>query len=190
MTFEAGVFGLRSSARKVLLDPSLTGLSSLRGVPMLRTAVAASLFALLSCAHESPPAASDLSSVRASIEQAEAQYAKVLMAGDAPALAAFFTEDGVFILGAQKGINQGRAAVQAFNEERMKTWRYLDVTITTADVGVSGELAYERGTNRITRQQGSATPVTSTGRYLTVWRRQSDGRWLIQADMVVADPAP
>ena len=32
------------------------------------------------------------------------------MAGDAPALAAFFTEDGVFILGAQKGINQGRAA--------------------------------------------------------------------------------
>ena len=54
----------------------------------------------------------------------------------------------------------------------------------------SGDLAYERGTNRITRQQGSATPVTSTGRYLTVWRRQSDGRWLIQADMVVADPAP
>jgi uncharacterized protein (TIGR02246 family) len=157
---------------------------------MLRTAVAASLFALLGCAHESPPTASDLSSVRASIEQAEAQYAKVLVAGDAPALAAFFTEDGVFILGAQKGINQGRAAVEAFNEERMKAWRYLDVTITTADVGVSGELAYERGTNRIIRQQGSATPVTSTGRYLTVWRRQSDGRWLIQADMVVADPAP
>ena len=55
---------------------------------------------------------------------------------------------------------------------------------------MDGDTAYETGTNRITSQAGDAPPVTRTGRYLTVWRRQPDGSWRIRVDAVMTDPTP
>lgn len=149
------------------------------------------LLFLFGCAHQSEPAAPvDVGALRTIIAQSEGEYAKALMRGDAAALASFFAVDGQFVLASQKGVVQGRAAIQAFNEKRLQTNRYLDVVITTTNVGTSGDLAYETGTNRITRQPADSAPVTTTGRYLTVWHRESDGKWLIQVDMVATDPSP
>jgi len=156
---------------------------------MARPFLALPLALLLGCAHEQTPTGTgDTSALRASIEQNEAQLAQALKRGDAVAIAGFFLEDGVVIPGWQKGNIEGRAAIQAYYEKRFATARFLDAVITTSKVGTSGDLAYEMGTNRLTRQTGDAAPTTTTGRYLTVWRRGSDGQWRIQVDMVILDP--
>jgi ketosteroid isomerase-like protein len=101
-----------------------------------------------------------------------------------------FAEDGEVIPATQGGFVSGRSAVEAYQAKRLEGRRYLDVVITTVHLGVSGDLAWETGTSRVTVQQGQGAPVTVPGRYLAVWRREPDGRWRIRVDLPVADPPP
>jgi hypothetical protein len=50
--------------------------------------------------------------------------------------------------------------------------------------------AFGPGSGRAQIQAGDAPPVTRTGRYLTVWKRQPDGVWRIRVDAIVPDPSP
>jgi uncharacterized protein (TIGR02246 family) len=128
--------------------------------------------------------------VREAVAAGNAQFARAAVAGDARAMAAVFTADGEVIPAAQRGFVSGQAEIEAYNARRLEARRYLDVVITTVQLGVSGDLAWESGTNRVTVQQGASAPVTVTGRYLAVWKREPDGRWRIRADLPVGDPTP
>ena len=153
----------------------------------MRLVLAPSLALLLGCAHEAPAPAS-VASLKAAIQQNLAQFGQALTRGDAAAIANLFREDAQYIPGSQKGRVEGRAAIVALFQQRLAAARYLDVVITTVSLGMDGDLAYETGTNKLTRQTGDAAPVTTTGRYLTVWHHDPDGQWRIQVDMVVVDP--
>jgi uncharacterized protein (TIGR02246 family) len=153
----------------------------------MRLVLASSLALLLGCAHEAPVTV-PLGTLKAAIQQNESQFAQALMRGDAAAVANLFREDAQYIPGWQKGRLEGRAAIQALFQQRLAAAHFLEVVMTTGAVGTDGDLAYETGTNRLTRQTGDAPPVTTTGRYLTVWHHQPDGQWRIQVDMVVVDP--
>jgi uncharacterized protein (TIGR02246 family) len=150
--------------------------------------VAASL-AASACAHSRGGAGAE-AAVRSAIAAANAEFARALVAGDAGAMAAVFTEDGEVIPEGKKGFVSGRAAIEAYQASRLGALRYLDAVLTTVRLGVSGDVAWEIGTSRVTVQQGESAPVTLTGRYLAVWRRDRDGRWRIRADLPVADPPP
>jgi ketosteroid isomerase-like protein len=88
----------------------------------------------------------------------------------------------------EPGFVSGRAAIEAYQAKRLQARRYVDAVITTAELGVSGDLAWETGTNRVTIQQGESAPLTVTGRYLAVWKRGADGRWRIRAELPITDP--
>ena len=53
---------------------------------------------------------------------------------------------------------------------------------TFSAVSRSGDLGYTVGSYEVTAE-GDAGPVTGTGTYLTVWRRQPDGTWKVEADI-------
>ena len=143
------------------------------------------------CAHGAGSrGAAENAEVRAAITAANAEFAAALVRGDARAMAAMFTEDGQLVPAAQKGFVSGRKEIEAYQARRVEARRYLEVVITTVELGVSGDLAWETGTNRVTLQQGQGAPVTITGRYLAVWKREADGRWRIRADLPVTDPLP
>jgi len=59
---------------------------------------------------------------------------------------------------------------------------------TAADVGVSSDLGYTIGhyDARFRDERGSAQ--VRTGRYLTVWKKQTDGAWRVVQDIGVQDP--
>lgn len=141
------------------------------------------------CAHGPAVRASDAGQVRAAIEATNAQFAAALMKGDAAALAGLFAEDGEVIPPAAKGFVRGRAALQDYYAGRLEAARFLEVTITTLAVEVSGDLAWETGTNRLVVQAGDAAPTVRTGRYLVAWKRGPDGRWRYRVDAVIPDPA-
>jgi uncharacterized protein (TIGR02246 family) len=142
------------------------------------------------CAHSPGARGTSDSDVRAAIAEVNAEFARALVAGDARAMAAVFAEDGEIIPATQRGFVSGRTEIESYNARRLTAGRYLDVVITTVQLGVSGDLAWETGTSRVTMQHGKSAPVTLTGRYLAVWRREADGRWRIRADLPIADPAP
>jgi len=147
------------------------------------------LLAAFACAHASPSASSDaLAETRASIEATNARFSEAMKRGDPEAVAQLFSEDGEAIPPGGKAFFSGRQGLRDYYAGRMRGTRFLDVVLTTVSVEASGDLAWETGTNRLTVQAGDAPPVTWTGRYLAVWKRQADGRWLIRVDAVIPDP--
>jgi uncharacterized protein (TIGR02246 family) len=158
--------------------------------PLRPSLAVAALAAACACAHAPARRAAEAEAVRAAIAAANAEFAQALVRGDARAMSAVFAEDAELIPASRPGFVSGRAQIEAFNAERLRARRYLDVVITSVHFGVSGDLAWETGTSRATIQQGDGAPVTVTGRYLAVWARGADGRWRIRADLPIADPAP
>lgn len=140
------------------------------------------------CAHWPGGRGTADADVRAAIAAANTEFARALVAGDARAMAAVFTEDGEVVPAMQAGFVSGRSAVEAYYAGRLEKRRYLDVVITTVHLGRSGDLAWETGTSSVTLQQGESAPVTVTGRHLAVWKREPDGRWRIRAEVPIADP--
>lgn len=164
-----------------------------RGLRELRrrcALLAAASIVASACAHGAGARGKPDAEVLAAIAAANAEFAQALVAGDARAMAAVFTEDGEVIPPMQRGFVSGRAEIEAYNAARLQGRRYLDVAIATVHLEVSGDVAWETGTSRATMQQGKLAPVTVTGRYLAVWRRGPDGRWRIRAELPVTDPAP
>ena len=60
----------------------------------------------------------------------------------------------------------------------------VKATVTTVDLWLDGDVAYETGTYSY-KYQEKGKPVTEEGRYVTIWKRQSDGSWKIITDMGV-----
>jgi len=59
-----------------------------------------------------------------------------------------------------------------------------------ADVGSGGDLGYTMGTYQIL-MDGADGQITIDGKYITIWKKQPDGRWLVTADMFNANaPTP
>ena len=56
-------------------------------------------------------------------------------------------------------------------------------TATKVDVARSGDLAYVTGTYEINETDANGKPVTDKGKYLEVWKKQTDGSWKCVADM-------
>ena len=63
----------------------------------------------------------------------------------------------------------------------------LQWTPETADVGAAGDLGYTAGSYTLTMQNGAGNPVTDKGKYINIWRKQSDGKWKVAADTYNSD---
>jgi len=144
---------------------------------------------LLGCA-TAPPAPSSPERTRASIEEGNRLLAAAMLVANPERVAMVFTDDATILPFRSPGFVQGHAAIIEYFRKRFATTRFLEVELKTLAVDVSGELAYEVGTSRVRSQTGDAAPVTSTGRYLVVWRRGADSNWRIQADCPIPDPPP
>ncbi len=100
---------------------------------------------------------------------------EAVLANDASALTAVYTEDGVR-MAPNEPAQQGRAAIQAAHEASRANVTKLSITPSEID-GLDG-LAYVRGTYSITFAEGMAEPLTETGKYIWILRQQPDGSWL------------
>ncbi len=61
---------------------------------------------------------------------------------------------------------------------------------TTADVSSAADLGYTIGTYHMQLPDGDGNVVEIEGKYLSVWKRQPDGRWKIAVDMFNSNGPP
>jgi uncharacterized protein (TIGR02246 family) len=86
----------------------------------------------------------------------------------------------------------GRAAIREFMRVFLSMPDF-SLSFVTAQVKVSraGDFAYTYGTNKVTLVDPNGKKMKDSGKYLTVYRKQSDGTWKVVADMGNSDlPAP
>jgi len=117
------------------------------------------------------------------IRSAIPRFISAFNAGNADAVAAFYTDDAVLLI-PNAPIARGNTAIRdayrgAFNAMR-PTLNFASDRIVQ-----SGDVAYEYG--HYTMGMGS---TTDQGNYVTVWRRQANGDWKIVEDSVNSSLPP
>jgi uncharacterized protein (TIGR02246 family) len=108
-------------------------------------------------------------------------------AGDWAAAAATYTEDAVLLPPNQATV-VGRSNIQ----EALGAFPPITaIDLQVTEVEGRGDLAYVIGTYTMTVAPEGADPITDSGKYLEIRRKQADGSWLLTHDMYSSDlPLP
>ena len=154
-----------------------------------RTVVLCSLVAAISSAAYAGSKGKDegVREARAAIEAANTKFSEAFARGDAKALAGMYTPDAIAFPPDSEMI-RGNEAIGNF----WKTTRDSGVqsaTLTTVDVGRSGDVAYEVGKVSLSIQPVGKEPTTTAAKYVVVWKRQSSGSWKLHRDIWNSLPA-
>ena len=148
------------------------------------------IIALLIGAGAAPaPAQSTPASNRPTLEQDLAaitefnrRYLKAINDEDIATLSSLTTEDHIMIASGRPPL-VGKAANDEANGRVFKQFDIIE-TWTPVETVVDGDLAYQRGTFTVeaTPRAGGTTTKTS-GNFLRIYRRQSNGEWRMTRDM-------
>jgi uncharacterized protein (TIGR02246 family) len=146
----------------------------------------------LACQQPPPPSPPDTRAAdERAIREADAAWAKAAAAKDVEAYLSFFADDALVLL-ANGPILTGKESIRKSASEMMATPGFaMSWQPTKAEASRGGDLAYTVGTYQSTLNDAKGKPVTDRGKYLTVWKKQPDGKWKAVADMGNSDlPAP
>ena len=137
--------------------------------------LAGSLICLLAIAACQPEI--DLEAERAALFHADESWAAAAEAGDVERIFAFWTEDAVIyppVGPAVEGIEAIREFVQ---RNRAREGFAIGWSPTGAEVSSAADVGYTFGSWRRTAPGPDGTPVSSSGNYVSLWRKQADGSW-------------
>ena len=96
---------------------------------------------------------------------------------------AYWTSDARVILPGQPVLVGTEAIRQMVAGTRAIPGFRISWTPDSAVVSPSGDFGYTWGANQITAPDSAGTLVTMEGRYITVWRKEPDGRWRCSVDI-------
>jgi uncharacterized protein (TIGR02246 family) len=142
------------------------------------------------CAAEAASARPDIETERDALLQTDREWAE-LAARQAPAdeIVSYWTEDAQILSPGAAPI-VGRAAIREMVASSFETPGFgITWEPETAHVAASGDLGYTTGWNRFTYLNEAGEQVVEHNRYITVWRKEADGRWRCEYDMWNAPPA-
>jgi uncharacterized protein (TIGR02246 family) len=142
--------------------------------------VAAALLFTACTPTEPEPAAEapDKAEVEAAIGVVRDLYVAATNAGDAPSIAKLYTDDGVR-MPPNMLAEVGKEAIQAGLQAEFDKFN-TNLTVTTQEIEVGGDLAFGRGSYAITlTAKAGGQTVEDAGKWMNVLRRQADGSWKI-----------
>ncbi|MCB0257147.1 MAG: nuclear transport factor 2 family protein, partial [Anaerolineae bacterium] len=110
------------------------------------------------------------------------EYEASQLAGDPDRWIALWAEDGVQMPPGSPPV-VGKAAIDTRDREDLAVNEYSEFTIENEEVEVSGDLAFARGTFKVTvAAKSGGEPMHFEGKYTTIFRQQPDGTWKIYRD--------
>jgi uncharacterized protein (TIGR02246 family) len=122
------------------------------------------------------------------IRDLETQWSKDLQAKDLDKDVAHYDNDAAFLL-SNMPIVSGKTAIRGVHQQLFADPNIsLDFSTSKAEVSKGGDLAYTQGVYHLTSTDPKTKrPVSETGKYLTVYKKQADGTWKATEDMLNAD---
>lgn len=129
-------------------------------------------------------AATDLNAIAEHIRQIESQWIREYPSGDTSKLADHYSHDATLM---QPGIPAvtGLDRIAASIAESLKdTTSTFSIETEKVEVAKSGDLAYSRGTYKVSATDPKTKADTShSGSYMTVYKKQDDGTWKAVEDI-------
>jgi uncharacterized protein (TIGR02246 family) len=145
---------------------------------------------LVACGQQAP--APDTRADEAAIRAASMEWAAAARAKNVDAFVAFYADDAVLFLEAAPDVS-GKPAIREAIGGMMQDQNFA-LSLTTANVVVagSGDVAYETGRYALTMSDANNNnaPVTQSGAFVVIWRKQADNSWKAVVDAPISDPSP
>ena len=141
------------------------------------------LVSLAACQPSGPAALSEEDIT--AIEATSQAFLKAARASDWAAAAATYTDDAVLMPPNGPPV-EGRANIQAWMESFPP---FSDIDLSIVEIDGLGDLAYVRGTYKMTITPEGQDPIVDSGKFLEIRRKQADGSWLFTRDMFSSDLA-
>ena len=116
----------------------------------------------------------------------EARFAKDVLEQGGAGFAAWFADDGV-ALGNGTAPLIGKVAIAKSANWSPKDYQ-LTWTPTDAMMGPSGDMGYTWGHYEGRSKDANGNPVLTSGRYITMWRKEPDGSWKVVLDAGANEP--
>jgi ketosteroid isomerase-like protein len=110
----------------------------------------------------------------------EARFAKDVLEKGGAGFAAWFADDGVALGNGAAPLIGKVAIAKSANwspQDYQLTW-----TPTDAMMGPSGDMGYTWGHYEGRSKDANGNPVLTSGRYITMWRKEPDGIWKVVLD--------
>jgi uncharacterized protein (TIGR02246 family) len=147
----------------------------------LATSSAAVLLLAVSFLSAHEPAAVDLEAAKRAIRIADLEMAKAVSDRNLEKFNTLVADDAVFF---GRDVARGREAVAKawlplFTDPSM----FLKWQPDEVHVSASGDLGYSIGTYDRMSKDPSGRPTSATGTYVSIWRKQADGRWRAVLDI-------
>ncbi len=117
----------------------------------------------------------------------EARFAKDVLEQGGAGFASWFADDGV-ALGNGAAPLIGKVAIAKSANWLPKDYQ-LTWTPTDAMMGPSGDMGYTWGHYEGRSKDANGNPVLTSGRYITMWRKEPDGSWKVVLDAGANEPA-
>lgn len=134
-----------------------------------------------------PLADTSVSPGKALLFDLEAKFAKATAEGGGKAFSQWFAEDAVTLSNGEAPVH-GREAIA-----KQATWLAKDYqltwTPTDAILSPAGDMGYTWGHYEGHSRDAQGNPLVTAGRYLTIWRKQTDGSWKVALDASNNEPA-
>jgi ketosteroid isomerase-like protein len=117
----------------------------------------------------------------------EKKFAQATAEGGGAAFAAWFADDAVSLANGKPPV-QGHDAIAA-----RATWSAKDYQLTWTpdggEMGPTGDMGYTWGHYSGRSKDSAGGPIVTTGRYITMWKKQRDGTWKVVLDASNEGPA-
>lgn len=117
----------------------------------------------------------------------EDRFSKDVAAGGGRAFSRWFADDAVTLNNGLPAV-LGRASIAANAQWDPKQYQLTWVP-QGAQMGPSNDMGFTWGHYEGHSTDKAGQPVTKTGRYITIWRKQHNGEWKVAMDASADEPA-
>ncbi len=135
-----------------------------------------------------PPAPADNSAAAtAQIRSADSDWSKAAGTKQLDAMVAYYSDDAI-VLPPNMPVSRGKDAARAALGPMFAMPGFsLAWKATDAGAAKSGEIGYSLGTYEMTMNDPKGNPAKDQGKYVTIWKKQSDGSWKAAVDTFNSD---
>ena len=132
----------------------------------------------------------DKKEIEETLRNADASIQNAIMQKNIDSLMPYYAEDAYLLPTAEPKV-EGKAAIK-------KEWQHIfsipDFTnksqLTKVEISDDGSMAYTMGSYLATMQGEDGKQIQEPGKWITIWKKQSDNRWRIVVDTYNTDIPP